>query len=344
MAGTLKRKWPAQRHVSHRGRLYRQVERTRCEGERRWLAQLGNMAEADPCISLPSARRPMRRSATPSARQRLLGGERAEKALRARAVGSRDRLCSSPRTWISLGRRSSPWRRRRRPRRRACPSSFCSSPNLRRPNQSLLADGVANLGRRGALRGRSPDRHDRAQRRRAAREAHRVPGSRCHLGDVVEESDGDLMGDGVNIVRGFATDLSRPWRLLHRRRTPPSRSRVRMSTRRISARSSAFATYWKVPCSAIENQVRVNAQLIDAKSSGIFGRSGLRQTPRQPLRRAGRHRRQSCRPIRGRVDGQRGAPPQTDPKSKFYGSLFSRHGVVQQGAKSHRYCPRAGFI
>jgi PEP-CTERM motif len=35
------------------------------------------------------------------------------------------------------------------------------------------------------------------------------------------------------------------------RATPPSLSRVRMSTRGISARSSAFATYWKVQCSAI---------------------------------------------------------------------------------------------
>ena len=55
----------------------------------------------------------------------------------------------------------------------------------------------------------------------------------------------------------------------------------------------------------------------------------FRQTPRQPLQHAGRHRRQSRQPIRGRVDGQRGAPRGTDPKSGFYGSLFSRHGVVQ---------------
>ena len=53
--------------------------------------------------------------------------------------------------------------------------------------------------RRRALRHRGAERHGRAQRR--------LPPERriefrigIHLGDVVEESDGDLMGDGVNIA------------------------------------------------------------------------------------------------------------------------------------------------
>ena len=39
----------------------------------------------------------------------------------------------------------------------------------------------------------------RAQRRRTGGSAHRVP-HWIHFGDVVEEADGDLMGDGVNIA------------------------------------------------------------------------------------------------------------------------------------------------
>ena len=52
--------------------------------------------------------------------------------------------------------------------------------HLRAPRTRRQAHGrrlnhrVSQRGRRRALRGRSPDRYDRAQRRRAAREAHRV--------------------------------------------------------------------------------------------------------------------------------------------------------------------------
>ncbi len=59
---------------------------------------------------------------------------------------------------------------------------------------------VPQRGRRGALRDRSAERHGRAQRRPAARTTHRVSASAFISGDVVEESDGDLMGDGVNIA------------------------------------------------------------------------------------------------------------------------------------------------
>jgi len=45
------------------------------------------------------------------------------------------------------------------------------------------------------------ERPHRTQRRRAARALHRVPGRRAF--DVVEEIDGDLMGDGVNIGSRF---------------------------------------------------------------------------------------------------------------------------------------------
>jgi TolB-like protein/Flp pilus assembly protein TadD len=49
------------------------------------------------------------------------------------------------------------------------------------------------------MRDRSADGHGRAQRRPAAGKADRIS-HRHSLGDVVEESDGDIMGDGVNIA------------------------------------------------------------------------------------------------------------------------------------------------
>ena len=66
---------------------------------------------------------------------------------------------------------------------------------------------VSQRGRCRALRYRGAEWNGRAQCRRAAGPAHRIP-HRHHLGDVVEESDGDLMGDGVNIasrLEGVAT-------------------------------------------------------------------------------------------------------------------------------------------
>ena len=58
---------------------------------------------------------------------------------------------------------------------------------------------VPQRGRRGALRDRNAERHGRAQRgRRAEKRIELRIG--VHLGDVVEEADGDLMGDGVNIA------------------------------------------------------------------------------------------------------------------------------------------------
>ena len=58
---------------------------------------------------------------------------------------------------------------------------------------------VPQRGRCRALRDRGAERPGRAQRRRAPerRIEFRVG---IHLGDVVEEADGDLMGDGVNIA------------------------------------------------------------------------------------------------------------------------------------------------
>ena len=59
---------------------------------------------------------------------------------------------------------------------------------------------VPQRGRRRALRDRSAERHGRAQRR-VCRPSERIEFRvGIHLGDVVEESDGDLMGDGVNIA------------------------------------------------------------------------------------------------------------------------------------------------
>ena len=56
---------------------------------------------------------------------------------------------------------------------------------------------ISQRRRRGALRDRSAECDGRAQRRPAAGAPDRIG---IHLGDVVEESDGDLMGDGVNIA------------------------------------------------------------------------------------------------------------------------------------------------
>ena len=64
---------------------------------------------------------------------------------------------------------------------------------------------VPQRGRRRALRDRSAERHDRAQ---CGLPAERRIELRVgiHLGDVVEESDGDLMGDGVNIAARLEGD------------------------------------------------------------------------------------------------------------------------------------------
>ena len=58
---------------------------------------------------------------------------------------------------------------------------------------------VQNRRRCRSLRNRDAEWHGRAQRGTSARASHRVPLG-IHLGDVVEESDGDLMGDSVNIA------------------------------------------------------------------------------------------------------------------------------------------------
>jgi hypothetical protein len=62
-----------------------------------------------------------------------------------------------------------------------------------------VAGRVSQRGRCDAMRHRSAKRYGRAQRRRSARSPHRIP-DRHSCGDVVEESDGDLMGDSVNIA------------------------------------------------------------------------------------------------------------------------------------------------
>ena len=59
---------------------------------------------------------------------------------------------------------------------------------------------VSQRRRRGALRDRSAERHGRAQRRACRRSGGSSFASESILGDVVEEADGDLMGDGVNIA------------------------------------------------------------------------------------------------------------------------------------------------
>ena len=70
----------------------------------------------------------------------------------------------------------------------------------RQAHRRRLDHRVPQRGRRGALRDRGAERHGRAQRWLAARQRRIEFRIGIHLGDVVEESDGDLMGDGVNIA------------------------------------------------------------------------------------------------------------------------------------------------
>ena len=64
---------------------------------------------------------------------------------------------------------------------------------------AMMPSSVPQRSRRRALRRRSTERHGRAQcRPSAGRRIEFRMG--IHLGDVVEENDGDLMGDSVNIA------------------------------------------------------------------------------------------------------------------------------------------------
>ena len=87
---------------------------------------------------------------------------------------------------------------------------------------------VPQRGRRGALRNRSAERHGRAQRRACRRTGASSFGSAFTSGDVVEEADGDLMGDGVNIAARLEgiCDARREFAC---RRTPIARSGDRSS-------------------------------------------------------------------------------------------------------------------
>ena len=62
------------------------------------------------------------------------------------------------------------------------------------------AHRVSQRRRCGALRARNAARHGRTQCRACAPTSRIEFRMGIHFGDVVEESDGDLMGDGVNIA------------------------------------------------------------------------------------------------------------------------------------------------
>ena len=94
-----------------------------------------------------------------------------------------------------------------------------------------------------------------------------------------------------------------------------------------------------------QNQVRVNAQLIDATTGGHLWAERFDKPLIQPLQHARRDRRQSGHVQLGvELIYSRGAPRGTGACSRSDGSLSSGDGLVQQGAKSRRYRPRARFL
>ena len=101
------------------------------------------------------------------------------------------------------------------------------------------------------------------------------------------------------------------------RATPPLPTKAKASTPKRSARSLAFATCWKVQSSAIENQVRVNAQLIDAHDRRASVGRAFRQTSCRPFQYARRDRRQPRQSIGRRAGHQRGAPRGTGARSRI---------------------------
>ena len=95
---------------------------------------------------------------------------------------------------------------------------------------------VPQRGRRGALRDRGAERAW-SSATRASRPTTRIEFRiGIHLGDVVEESDGDLMGDGVNIAARLEGICEPGGDLPVRGRLPASQGAARTSRSPISAR------------------------------------------------------------------------------------------------------------
>ena len=76
----------------------------------------------------------------------------------------------------------------------------------RQAHRRRSARRVPQRGRRGALRDRSAERRWSSATPACRRERRIEFRIGIHLGDVVEESDGDLMGDGVNIAARLEGD------------------------------------------------------------------------------------------------------------------------------------------
>jgi hypothetical protein len=140
-----------------------------------------------------------------------------------------------------------------------------------------------------------------------------------HLGDVVEESDGDLMGDGVNIAArlesiakpGAICLSEQPYWQVKGRLDLASPISARPNSRTSPSRNTAF-TYKGKPVDAkaigkdlgvryvLEGsvqpsaaEVRVNAQLIDADSGAHVWAEQFDTPPRRCVADAGRNRHAS---------------------------------------------------
>jgi len=149
------------------------------------------------------------------------------------------------------------------------------------PSRSIGARGQAHRRRRsrrvpqrrrrGTLRDRNPERHGRAQRRRARgpRIEFRIG---IHLGDVVEETDGDLMATESISRRGWKASLG-PGRSVCPR-TPTGRSK------RASISPSPIS-------------VRPNSRTSPSRSAPIRWKSASRRA--KPRRRRSRRSRRSPR-------------------------------------------------
>ena len=94
-----------------------------------------------------------------------------------------------------------------------------------------------------------------------------------------------------------------------------------------------------------QNQVRVNAQLIDAESGGHLWAERFDKPLSNLFSMQDEIVASLASQLGAELISQRGSPRGTDAKSRFDGPLFPGNGVVQQGAKSRRY-PRAarGFF
>ena len=93
-----------------------------------------------------------------------------------------------------------------------------------------------------------------------------------------------------------------------------------------------------------QNQVRVNAQLIDAESGGHLWAERFDKPLSNLFSMQDEIVASLASRLGGRVDHQRGSPRRTDAKSQFDGSLFLGNVLDQHGAKSRRHRARARLL